>query len=163
MSDLTNSYRFNLSGYSSRNKRVAELLTEIRTFASSMGSTSAELACASGLQDLSDETFRIVVVGEFSRGKSTLINALLGARVLPTGAQPVTTILNHIRFGDQLRFRVVKRGGQSDELTQEQFRQIVAPQSPDPGDPSSAQLFQDAIEQISQISHAEELDRKSGV
>lgn len=109
----------------------------------------------SGLQDLSDETFRIVVVGEFSRGKSTLINALLGARVLPTGAQPVTTILNHIRFGDQLRFRVVKRDGQSDELTQEEFRRIVAPPSPDPSDPSSAELFQDALEQISKISHAE--------
>lgn len=155
MSDLTNSYRFNLSGYSSRHKRVAELLTEIRTLATSIGSASGEFACASGIQDLSDETFRIVVVGEFSRGKSTLINALLGACVLPTGAQPVTTILNHIRFGDQLRFRVVKRDGQNDELTQEEFRKIVAPPSPDPSDPSSAQLFQDAIEQISRISHAE--------
>ena len=120
-----------------------------------MGSGSAELACDSGLQDLSDETFRIVVVGEFSRGKSTLINALLGARVLPTGAQPVTTILNHIRFGEQLSFKVVRRDGQSNDLTEDEFRKIVAPPSPEPGNPESAQVFQDALEKISQISHAE--------
>lgn len=33
---------------------------------------------------------RLVVVGEFNRGKSTLINMLLGSDVVPTGATPVT-------------------------------------------------------------------------
>ena len=32
---------------------------------------------------LAQENFKLVVVGEFSRGKSTFINALLGQKVLP--------------------------------------------------------------------------------
>ena len=37
-----------------------------------------------------DSTFSIVVAGEFNAGKSTLINALLGKRLLETGALPTT-------------------------------------------------------------------------
>jgi small GTP-binding protein len=43
------------------------------------------------LQDLElDSTFAIVVTGEFNAGKSTLINALLGQKVLESGAIPTT-------------------------------------------------------------------------
>jgi len=34
---------------------------------------------------------RVAVLGQFKRGKSTLLNALLGAPVLPTGVTPVTS------------------------------------------------------------------------
>jgi len=40
------------------------------------------------------------VVGEFKRGKSTLINALLGADVVPTGVLPLTAVATEIGFGD---------------------------------------------------------------
>ncbi|WP_330354053.1 dynamin family protein [Streptomyces chartreusis] len=36
--------------------------------------------------------FRVAVVGEFNRGKSTLINRLLGRNLLPTGSLPVTRV-----------------------------------------------------------------------
>ncbi|MGP3949968.1 dynamin family protein [Streptomyces sp. 7N604] len=35
-------------------------------------------------------TFQVAVVGEFNRGKSTLINRLIGRDLLPTGPRPVT-------------------------------------------------------------------------
>lgn len=41
----------------------------------------------------------VAVVGEFNRGKTTLINALLGADVLPTGVLPVTAVPALVRFG----------------------------------------------------------------
>src|SRR5690606_18519833 len=34
--------------------------------------------------------FRVAVVGEFNRGKSTLVNRLMGRDLLPTGSLPVT-------------------------------------------------------------------------
>lgn len=44
--------------------------------------------------------FSISVVGEFKRGKSTLVNALLGEDVVPTGAVPLTAIRTELAFGD---------------------------------------------------------------
>ena len=41
----------------------------------------------------------LVVAGQFKRGKSTLVNALLGADVMPTGALPITGVITAIRYG----------------------------------------------------------------
>jgi small GTP-binding protein len=38
-------------------------------------------------------------VGEFNAGKSTFINALVGADVAPTGVLPTTATLHHLRYG----------------------------------------------------------------
>ncbi|MFF4420941.1 dynamin family protein [Streptomyces sp. NPDC001549] len=45
--------------------------------------------------------FRIAVVGEFNRGKSTLINRLLGRDLLPTGPLPVSRTPVVIRVSDE--------------------------------------------------------------
>ncbi|MER7967524.1 dynamin family protein [Streptomyces sp. NPDC096080] len=43
--------------------------------------------------------FRVLVTGEAKRGKSTLLNALLGREVLPTGVVPVTALATTVRQG----------------------------------------------------------------
>jgi len=48
-----------------------------------------------------DELFLIVVAGEFNSGKSALINALLGERVLAEGVTPTTTRITLVKFGEQ--------------------------------------------------------------
>ena len=42
---------------------------------------------------------RVAIVGEFNAGKSTFINALVGADVAPTGVLPTTATLHHLRYG----------------------------------------------------------------
>ncbi|MCA1842219.1 MAG: dynamin family protein, partial [Actinobacteria bacterium] len=44
--------------------------------------------------------FHVSVLGEFKRGKSTFINALLGAEVLPTGVLPLTAVATELAFGE---------------------------------------------------------------
>ena len=46
-----------------------------------------------------DELFLIVVVGEFNSGKSLVINALLGQRLLEEGVTPTTTQIQILRYG----------------------------------------------------------------
>ena len=46
-----------------------------------------------------DGFFRVVVMGTFTSGKSTLINALLGSKILPESALPSTAILTFVQFG----------------------------------------------------------------
>jgi ribosome biogenesis GTPase A len=48
----------------------------------------------------------VAVIGEFKRGKSSLINALLGDEVLPTGVTPVTAAPTLVRFGKTPRATV---------------------------------------------------------
>lgn len=58
--------------------------------------------------------FFLATVGQFKRGKSTLLNALLGEPLLPAGVAPVTSAITVIRFGHDRSARViVKDGGSS--------------------------------------------------
>ncbi len=49
------------------------------------------------------DNFKVFVMGEFKRGKSTFINALLGEKVLPAYAIPCTAIINEVKWGNQPR------------------------------------------------------------
>jgi small GTP-binding protein len=54
-----------------------------------------------------DELFLIVIAGEFNAGKSALINALLGQKVLAEGATPTTSRVTLVKWGEQAAEQVV--------------------------------------------------------
>lgn len=54
-------------------------------------------------QDLENGEFSIVVVGEFSAGKSTLLNALMKKRILPSFTNETTAIVNFLRHKEKSR------------------------------------------------------------
>ena len=58
------------------------------------------------LDRLDAARLRVLVVGEAKRGKSTLINALLGRAVLPAGVTPLTAVTTTVRYGDDERAEV---------------------------------------------------------
>ena len=49
-------------------------------------------------QDIHDGIFRVVVMGGFTTGKSTLINALVGKRILPESALPSKSEKRQLRL-----------------------------------------------------------------
>jgi small GTP-binding protein len=57
-----------------------------------------------------DELFLLVVVGEFNSGKSALINAILGERILAEGVTPTTSRVTLIKWGEQKSEEVVDEG-----------------------------------------------------
>ncbi len=48
---------------------------------------------------LAEDRFNLAMVGRFSRGKSTLMNAMLGTDRLPTGIEPLTSVITSITYG----------------------------------------------------------------
>jgi len=55
---------------------------------------------------VSEGRFYVACLGQFKRGKSTLINALIGTPILPVGFIPVTAVPTVIRFGEREKARV---------------------------------------------------------
>src|SRR5918995_4364685 len=58
-------------------------------------------ALANSIRQL-DDFFLLVIVGEFNAGKSALVNALLGQRVLEEGVTPTTAQIHLLRHGERL-------------------------------------------------------------
>ncbi len=52
------------------------------------------------------EPMKVAITGQFSSGKSTFLNALLGKNILPTGITPVTSKVNFIRYGEDYKIKV---------------------------------------------------------
>lgn len=67
----------------------------------------------------------VLVAGQFKRGKSTFINALLRTEVLPTGVLPLTSIATTIRFGESRRAVVSFRRGDSMQIDLSQLAEYV--------------------------------------
>jgi ribosome biogenesis GTPase A len=63
------------------------------------------------VEKLATGQLHLAVMGQMKRGKSSLINALLGADVLPTGVLPVTAIITEIRYGPSPAATVVYTTG----------------------------------------------------
>jgi GTP-binding protein EngB required for normal cell division len=57
--------------------------------------------------------FHLAVLGGFKRGKSTLVNALIGADVLPTGIIPLTSVLTQIGYGHETQAEVAFDDGRT--------------------------------------------------
>ena len=61
--------------------------------------------------------FSLVVVGQFKRGKTTFINALLGKDLLPTSIIPLTSIITILSYGDKLHITAFFDNGSNKEIT----------------------------------------------
>jgi hypothetical protein len=74
-----------------------------------LGTERDRAQLAALLDRLDAARMRVLVAGEAKRGKSTLINALLGREVLPSGVTPLTAVTTTVRYGDdehaEVRFR----------------------------------------------------------
>jgi predicted GTPase len=75
---------------------------------------------------ISEGRFYVACIGQFKRGKSTLINALIGDRVLPVGFTPVTAVPTVIRFGDQRRARIQVGNGSWQDVSISDLNQYVS-------------------------------------
>src|SRR3954453_10137497 len=86
-------------------QRVATLIRQQSRILVVLSNEALQDRWGSRLTDLAAiveaDSFRVMVLGQFSRGKSTLINALLGRQVLPSHATETTAIINSVKYGEQ--------------------------------------------------------------
>jgi GTPase SAR1 family protein len=68
---------------------------------------------------------RVLVLGEIKQGKSTLINAILGEALLPSGVTPTTGAVVQIVHADELGRFLVAPDGQRSNLEPEVFAKLA--------------------------------------
>ncbi len=76
-------------------------------------------------QRLETGHFHLVVLGQFKRGKSTLLNALLGEPLLPMGVVPVTAIPALIAYGPTRQARIHFGDGTEQPVTLAQLADYI--------------------------------------
>lgn len=84
-----------------------ETLSEIRLALSEIDVPRESLTTLQDAILQLDELFLMVIVGEFNAGKSALVNALLGERVLQEGATPTTSRVTLVKWGEKIAEQVV--------------------------------------------------------
>lgn len=69
------------------------------------------------LKEIQDEEYRITVafLGEFNTGKSTLINALMGKKLLPAFDEPTTAVITQVLYGNEDRYIAVEKSDEGEE------------------------------------------------
>ncbi|MGB3755159.1 MAG: dynamin family protein, partial [Rivularia sp. (in: cyanobacteria)] len=64
-------------------------------------------------KNLREGVFRLLVLGDMKRGKSTFLNALIGERLLPSDVNPCTAVLTVLRYGAEKTVTVHFNDGKS--------------------------------------------------
>ena len=94
------------------NKRVAAMLKDLDS-------------------DIQRNFYTVVVLGEFKRGKSTFVNALLGTPLLPMDILPETATINAIMYSEKPRVAVVTETGEETGEPTAEFLKKFSAQSAD--------------------------------
>lgn len=98
-----------LRTYADRRLELGDMIRAALHLARESGDKQAENRARDLLSRLAADTFQLAVAGQFSRGKTTLMNALLGGPYLPMGALPMTSVITRVRYGSRPKAVVRRR------------------------------------------------------
>jgi GTPase Era involved in 16S rRNA processing len=105
-----------LRNYTRMKLAIATELRALLDILKKRGSESCFHRCAELMVKLAEDRFTLAVVGQFKRGKSSLMNAIIGRELLPTGVLPLTSAITVLKFGSSERVVVRREGLQFPEI-----------------------------------------------
>ncbi|MEW6145585.1 MAG: dynamin family protein [Thermodesulfobacteriota bacterium] len=103
---------------------LQSLLAEIKE----LSDAELEARLRSAAESL-DNLFSLVFIGEFSTGKSSVINALLGEDILPKGITPTTDEITVMKYGDRME-ESVENGCRVISVPQERLKGLFIVDTP---------------------------------
>ncbi|HWI61320.1 MAG TPA: dynamin family protein [Symbiobacteriaceae bacterium] len=88
-----------------------------------LGLTASTNQLMAGALEVQRGLYKVLVIGDFDAGKSTTLNALLGANVLPASPNPHTSAITWLLPGERERYLAYLWGQvEPEEITREQFQ-----------------------------------------
>jgi hypothetical protein len=92
-----------LRGFDRHKLEIAGVIRSLRQVAEKHKDVEKSGECRKLLARLAEDRFNLVVVGQFSHGKTSLMNVILGIDRLPTGILPLTSVITAVSYGDRER------------------------------------------------------------
>lgn len=87
-----------------------------------LGLTNEAQICNNAADAVKEGVFKTIVMGTFKNGKSTIINSLIGSKVLPEAVTPATAIISYLRYGtNDNKIYVYKDDGTVKEMSHQEF------------------------------------------
>ncbi|KUG02612.1 hypothetical protein ASZ90_019980 [hydrocarbon metagenome] len=77
-------------------------------------------------QQAEHQNLNVAFMGQMKRGKSTLINALLGQDMLPSGVVPVTSIITAIVYGEQPQVLIEYDNSSIEDIDPSRIKEFVS-------------------------------------
>jgi hypothetical protein len=105
---------------------AAANLRRLAKIAWELGSEKIAEDCGALAERVAAGRFYVACIGQFKRGKSTLLNALVGERILPAGVVPVTSVPTILRYGATRGLRVRFERGEWNEAGIADLAQYVS-------------------------------------
>ena len=104
------------SGFKQTVSDLTESLAQLKEYSEDIGLEHTAKSIGETIEKVAKEHFEVAIVGEFKRGKSTLINAMLGQEVLPADVLPATATLNRVTYSEQPYVMVEYKNGNSEKV-----------------------------------------------
>jgi len=101
-------------------------LTCLIEIAHQLESSRLEREARALAERVADNRFFVACLGQFKRGKSSLLNALVGHVVLPTGVVPVTAIVTILRYGPEAKAEVHFENGSRESVPIKAIAEFVS-------------------------------------
>jgi tRNA U34 5-carboxymethylaminomethyl modifying GTPase MnmE/TrmE len=111
--------------YAEARDQLRTALAELGALADERESTELGELVRSLDKKLVENRFNVVVVGEFKRGKTTFVNALLGQPILPTAVVPLTSIVTAVTWGETARAHIRFSDGREEDVLPEELGRFV--------------------------------------
>jgi hypothetical protein len=113
-------------------RTVVDAITGLQQTAGLLSLRETETRLDNAAEQLASETFKIIVMGRFKNGKSTLLNALMGGTTRPVAMDgaggpmvvddlPATAVLSEVNYADDPFIKVRKMDGTTQDWTLEEY------------------------------------------
>lgn len=113
------------SAYNETVKTLTDSLEKLLVLSEKVSLSNNAESIRDTIDKVANEHFEVAIVGEFKRGKSTLINAMLGEEVLPADVLPATATLNRVTYSDEPYVEVEYKDGNHERVAIDQLENYV--------------------------------------
>jgi len=95
---------------------IRNFTEQVQEISNEIDSESIKKLAGNIKEKIEKDALYLVVLGQFKRGKSTLINYMLGANLLPTGVLPLTSVITKIYYSPEVKVNVIFESGVKKEI-----------------------------------------------